>query len=61
MKTDDIKLWLAYIELNTTLMQQIIEYALRDGKMSKIDASSLKWHLNRIDYTANHIKELAEQ
>lgn len=61
MKNDDIKLWLAYIELNTTLMRRIIEYALRDEKMSKIDASSLKWHLNRIDYTTNHIKELAEQ
>ena len=61
MKIDDIKLWLANIELNTTLMRKVIERALRDEKMSEIDASSLDWHLERIDRTTKHIKELAEQ
>ena len=61
MKIDDIKLWLANIELNTTLMRKVIERALRDEKMSEIDASSLDWHLECIDRTTKHIKELAEQ
>ena len=60
-KADDIRLWASYIELNTTLMHQIIEYALKNEKMSKLDARSLNRHLDYINRTTNHIKELAEQ
>ena len=61
MNTDGIKTWLAGIELDTSLLRMHIEIALRNKKMSEIDARFINWHLDRIDKKTNYIKELAEQ
>ena len=61
MNTDGLKTWLAGIELDTSLLRMHIETALRNKKMSEIDARFINWHLDRIDEKTNYIKELAEQ
>ena len=59
-KEDSLRSGIEYIERNTALMQKCIEQALKEGKISEMYFDTLKWHLERIDYTSNNIKELAD-
>ena len=61
MKKEDIQLWLKYITLNTDLMRNMMHDIVKDKKLSETDFNRLNWYLDRIDYTTNYIKELAEQ
>ena len=61
MKKEDVQIWLKYITLNTILMRNMMYNFVKDKKLSEIDFGHLDWYLNRIDYTTNYIKELAEQ
>ncbi len=61
MKKEGIQLWLKYIPLNTDLMRNMMYDIVKDKKLSEIDFNRLNWYLDRIDYTVNYIKELAEQ